>query len=480
MNQNKRSGKEGSADSEESVERRASTERKTEPSGVTVTQSTGQTTSALFRIREVAKKSSTVQFNNLFSHLTQGLLEQSFASLRKQAASGIDGVSWEDYAEQHQDHIKVLVRKLHTGKYYPQASKRVWLSKEDGSKRPIGISVLEDKIVQKALCWILQSIYEEDFRGFSYGFRPGRSQHNALDALYVAITQKKVGWVLDADIKGFYDNLDQEWLLMFITQRVSDKRVHELLVRMLRAGVEENGSWSSTEVGTPQGSGLSALLANVYLHYVLDLWVEQWRKQRARGEVYVVRYADDTVFCFQYGSEGETFRRQLHDRLQRFGLALHDKKTRLLEFGRFASSNRQSRGQGKPQTFDFLGFTHICEIRRSDGKFKLHRQSISKRLRAKVKEIKTQLLRCRSLKIDVQGRWLRSIVQGYYNYFGVPGNMTALNTFRTLICRAWIKSLRRRSHKAAKLNWLKMQRLINYFIPSVKSIHPYPNQRLRV
>lgn len=480
MSQHRKSGKEGSPDSEESVERRASTERKTEASGVTVTQSAGQTTSALYRIRAAAQKDSTVQFNNLFSHLTEELLGQSFASLRKQAASGVDGVSWEDYAENHQGSIKVLVRKLHTGKYYPQASKRIWLSKEDGSKRPIGISALEDKIVQKALCWLLQSIYEVDFRGFSYGFRPGRSQHNALDALYVAITQKKVGWVLDADIRGFYDNLDQEWLLMFITQRISDKRIHELVARMLRAGVEENGSWSSTEVGTPQGSGLSALLANIYLHYVLDLWVEQWRKRQARGEVYVVRYADDSVFCFQHKSDGETFHRQLNERLQQFGLTLHDKKTRLLEFGRYARTNRRERGQGKPETFNFLGFTHICEVRRSDGRFKLQRRSISKRLRAKVKEIKTQLLRCRSLKIDVQGRWLRSIVQGYYNYFGVPGNSKSLNTFRTLICRAWFRALRRRSHKAVKLNWLKMQWLIKYFIPSVKLTHPYPNQRLRV
>lgn len=480
MNHDQKPGSDNGSGSEEFVERRVSTERKTETTGGTATQSAGQTTSGLFRIREAAKKDSTVQFNNLFSHLTEELLEKAFNSLRKRAAVGIDAVSWESYATNTDENIKTLTGKLHTGRYTPQASKRVWVSKEDGSQRPIGISSLEDKIVQKALCWILQSIYEVDFRGFSYGFRPGRSQHNALDALYVAITQKKVSWVLDADIKGFYDNLDQQWLLKFIAHRVTDNRVHTLLKKMLRAGVEDQGEWSSTEVGTPQGSGLSALLANIYLHYVQDLWVEQWRQKRAMGEMYVVRYADDSVFCFQYESDGNAFYCQLDRRLQAFGLKLHEKKTRLIEFGRFASTNREQRRQGKPETFDFLGFTHICSTRKGDGGYRLKRQSISKRLRRKTKEIKQKLMQMRSLKIDVQGRWLRSVVVGYYNYFGVPGNRKSLDTFRTLICRAWIKALRRRSQKASKLTWHRMQRLIKVFIPSATLVHPYPNQRLRV
>ena len=359
-------------------------------------------------------------------------------------------------------------------------SKRIWIPKADGRRRPIGIATLEDKIVQKGLVWVLESIYEEDFLGFSYGFRPGRSPHRALDALYVAITQRKVNWVLDADIQGFFDNVSHDWLLRFLEHRVSDPRTLRLVKKFLRAGVSEDGQWTKTEVGTPQGSVASPLLANVYLHYVLDLWVHWWRRHHARGEVYIVRYADDFVVCFQYPSDGNRFVEALRNRLTKFELTLHKEKTRLIEFGRFAISNRCECSQGKPETFDFLGFTHICGKRHSNGKFTVRRKTIAKRLRAKIQEIRGELLRNRSLPVWTQGAWLRSVIRGYINYHGIPGNRGALNTLRTELCKAWLFALRRRSQKSANLSWGRFKKLVSTWIPSVRIVHPYPNQRFSV
>jgi len=307
--------------------------------------------------------------------------------------------------------------RIQAGRYRAHPSKRVWIDKSDGRQRPIGITALEDKIVQKCLVWVLEQIYEEDFLGFSYGFRPGKSQHHALDAVYVAITQRKVSWVLDADIRGFFDTLDHGWLMKFVAHRVADPRILRLIRKFLRAGVSEDGQWSKTEVGTPQGAVLSPLLANIYLHYVLDLWVHGWRSHHAQGEVYIIRYCDDFVLGFQYRSDAERFQRELARRLAQFSLELHSEKTRLIEFGRFAAATRQKRGEGKPETFDFLGFTHCCAKRRSDGGFTVRRKTIAKRMRAKLKEVNQALRRKRHLPICLQGRWLASVIRGHINYY---------------------------------------------------------------
>lgn len=333
--------------------------------------------------------------------------------------------------------------------------------------------------VQQALGWVLQAIYEEDFLGFSYGFRPQRSPHDALDAISVAIMQRKVRWVLDADIRNFYDTIDHGWLMKFVAHRVGDPRVLRLIGKFLRAGVSEDGEWSKTVAGTPQGSVISPVLANIYLHYALDLWVQWWRANAARGEVYIVRYADDIALGFQYRSEAQGFQVALAARLKKFGLELHEEKTRLIEFGRFAIDNRTTRGAGKPETFDFLGFTHICG-KRSDGRFTVRRKTIAKRLRAKLKEVRTALLRGRHRPVPVQGRWLRAVVQGHFNYYGVPGNRGALDTFRTQVRRAWLHALRRRSQKGRSLTWARMKTLIATWIPTARVVHPYPSQRLCV
>jgi len=346
--------------------------------------------------------------------------------------------------------------------------------------RPLGIASLEDKIVQQAVVWVLQAIYEEEFLGFSYGFRPGRSQHKALDAVWVAIMHRKVNWVLDADVRGFFDSVSHEWMKKFVAQRVGDQRILRLIHKWLRAGVSEDGQWSSTVVGTPQGATISPLLANVYLHYVLDLWVEAWRKSHARGEVYIVRYADDFVMGFQYRDDAQALQRELEQRMQKFGLELNAEKTRLIEFGRFAMDDRAKRGEGKPETFDFLGFTHICARRRKDGRFVVRRLTIAKRLRKKAKGIAEELKRRRHQSVAEQGRWLRSVVRGYFNYHAVPGNIEALGQFRKLVTRAWLRALRKRSHKARGLTWVRMRKLEATWIPQARILHPYPNQRLCV
>ncbi len=366
--------------------------------------------------------------------------------------------------------------RIHRGAYRAQPSKRASIPKADGRLRSLGIAALEDKIVQKAVKTVLEQIYEEDFLPFSYGFRPGRGTHNALDALWVGIARRRVSWVLDADIRGFFDAIDHAWLLKFIKHRIADRRILRLIQKWLTAGVSEEGEWSRTKLGTPQGSVISPLLANVFLHYVFDLWVQKWRKT-ARGDVIVVRYADDFVMGFQHQSEAKRFLRDLQARFAKFGLELHPEKTRLIEFGRFAADNRQQRGLGKPETFDFLGFTHYCGTTRK-GAFQLKRQSIAKRMRATLQKIKGELRKRMHARVGALGYWLRSVVRGWFQYHAVPDNSRSLDRFRKQVSRLWLKALRRRSQKGACWTWERMAPLIARWLPRARILHPYPDRRL--
>lgn len=434
----------------------------------------------LDRIREAAKKDKNLRFTNLMHHVTADLLLTAYYALRHDAAYGVDEVTWHEYGEGLEERIIDLHGRVQSGSYRAKPSKRVWIPKPDGRQRPIGITALGDKIVQQAVVWELDRIYEEDFHGFSYGFRPERSQHNALDAIWVGITQRKVSWMLDADIRSFFDTIDHTWLMKFVERRVADPRMLRLIRKWLRAGISEGGEWSKTEVGTPQGAVISPLLSNIYLHYVLDGWVSQWRKSQARGEVIIVRYCDDFVMGFQYRTDAERLLGELKERFAEYGLEIHNEKTRLIEFGRFAESNRTERGEGKPETFDFLGFTHICSKTRKDESFTVRRKTIAKRLRTKLKEVREELMRIRHEPVPFQGRWLRSVVQGHLNYFAVSGNTSAIETFRTETTKAWFYALRRRSQKGRGLTWNRIKRLITTWIPRARIKHPYPNQRLRV
>ena len=442
------------------------------------TRSRAVASSGLARIRRAARRDRRLRFTNLMHHVTVDLLRDAYSALKRDAAPGVDGVTWAAYGEGLEARLPDLHDRVQSGRYRAQPSKRSWIPKPDGRQRPLGIASLEDKIVQQAMVWVLSAIYEQDFLGFSYGFRPGRSQHNALDAVWVGITRRKVNWVLDVDILSFFDSIDHGCLMKLLEVRIADRRVLRLIGKWLRAGVSEDGEWSRTEVGSPQGAVISPLLANVYLHYVFDQWVAWWRDGQACGDVIVVRYADDVVMGFEYRDEAERFLRNLRNRLGEFGLELHKGKTRLIEFGRFAMSNRAKRGAGKPEPFEFLGFTHLCGKRRSDGGFTVLRKTIALRLRAKAQEVRKTLIRQRHRPVPEQGRWLRSVVQGFFNYHAVPGNLRALKAFRTLINHAWLRALRRRSQKGQKFNWSRMKRLIATWIPTAKVLHLYPNQRL--
>lgn len=434
--------------------------------------------SGLNRIREAARRDKSLRFNNLMHYITPEFLKDAYKALKKNAVPGLDGVTWRQYGEELKENLSSLNERVHSGKYRATPSKRIWIPKPDGRQRPIGIAVLEDKIVQQAVAWILNQIYEEDFMGFSYGFRPERSQHNALDALWVGITQRKVNWILDADIRNFFDTVNHEWLMKFVEHRITDPRILRLIRKWLRAGVSEEGQRTKTTVGTPQGAVISPILANIYLHYVLDLWVVQWRKKQAEGEVIIVRFADDFVMGFQYRKEAEQFLQAVRKRLAEFGLELHQEKTRLIEFGRFAEANRAERGEGKPETFDFLGFTHICAKTRKGKRFIVRRKTIAKRLRMKIKEVKEGLMRRRHDPVPEQGKWVRSVVSGHFNYYAVPGNKQSIDAFRTETIRQWIYALRRRSHKARSLTWERFKRIVTTWVPTAKVRHPYPNERL--
>jgi len=426
-------------------------------------------------VRTAARENKEMRFTALLHHMTVELLRESFYGLKRKAAPGVDGVTWQDYEEGLENRLVDLHDRVHRGAYRAQPSRREYIPKSDGRQRPLGIAALEDKIVQQAAVSILNQIYEEDFLGFSYGFRPGRSQHDALDALAYAIQHKQVNYILDADIKGFFDNLSKSWLVKFVEHRVADTRILRMIQKWLNAGVMENGMWSNTEVGTPQGAVASPLLANIYLHYVYDLWVQAWREKEATGEVIVVRYADDTVVGFQYKADADRFLEDLRERLQKFGLELNSDKTRRIEFGRFAVQNRKKRGEAKPETFDFLGFTHICGKDRR-GRFALRRRTIAKRMRAKLLEIKQELRRRMHDPIEQTGKWLQSVAQGYFHYHAVPGNLLRLKVFRERVTRLWRGALRRRSQRH-RPSWARTLRQVNRWLPVARVLHPYPDAR---
>jgi RNA-directed DNA polymerase len=384
----------------------------------------------------------------------------------------VDGVTWKDYGQDLEANLQDLHARVHSGTYQARPSRRAYIPKADGRLRPLGIAALEDKLLQRAVVEVLNAVYEEDFGGLSYGFRPGRSPHDALDALAVGILRKKVNWVLDADIRDFFSRLDRAWLEKFVEHRIADKRVLRLIRKWLSAGVIEDGSWSDT---APQGASASPLLANVYLHYVFDWWVRQWRSRHARGDMIVVRFADDFIVGFEHQGDAKQFLHDLRERFTKFGLEVHPDKTRLIEFGRFAAHRRAARGLGKPETFEFLGFTHLCG-RGKDGSFWLRRHTISKRLRAKLKQVKDQLKRRRHLPIPDQGRWLASVVRGHLAYYAVPGNSRAISAFHRQLGRLWRRALRRRSQRH-RLNWRRMERLVARWLPPARIRHPYPEVR---
>jgi RNA-directed DNA polymerase len=439
------------------------------------TQSGKSVSQGLAGVRKAAREHKEMKFTALLHHLTVDLLRDSFYSLKRKAAPGVDGVTWQEYESGLENRLVDLHGRVHRGAYRALPSRRVYIQKEDGRQRPLGVAALEDKIVQQAVVTILNQIYEEDFLGFSYGFRPGRSQHDALDALSYALLKKKVNYIVDADIRGFFDNLDKSWLVKFMEHRVADPRILRLIQKWLKAGVMEEGEWSEAKTGTPQGSVVSPLLANIYLHYAFDLWVNVWRKKWAQGEVVVIRYADDIITGFQHQTDADRFLQNLRERLTLFGLELHPDKTRRIEFGRFAEKNRKRRGEGKPETFDFLGFAHISG-KNSLGRFMVRRTTIRKRMRSKLRQIKQQLRMRMHHPVPQTGRWLKSVVQGHFNYYAVPGNLASLGAFRDRVLALWWRTLRRRSQQH-RPSWTRSLTLASRWLPPPSTLHPFPEAR---
>jgi len=435
--------------------------------------------SELAQIPQTAKSNKDVKFTALMHYIYRiDTLRFAYFQLKRQAAAGVDGETWRHYGEALEANLQNLSHRLKRGAYRAKPVRRVYIPKADGRQRPLGVTALEDKLVQRAAVEVLNHIYETDFLGFSYGFRPGRSQHQALDALWCGLDGRRVNWVLDLDVRSFFDRLSHAWLVQFLQHRIADRRVVRLIQKWLNAGVLEEGKRTQVEAGSPQGGSASPLLANLYLHYVFDLWVQAWRKKRAHGDVIVVRYADDIVVGFEFKDEAERFWAELKQRMQKFQLELHPEKTRLIEFGRHAAKNRNRAGLGKPETFNFLGFTHICG-KTKKGRFIVLRQTVRKRMQAKLQEVKTELRRRMHDPVPEVGEWLKSVVGGHIRYFGVPGNRYALAHFRLTVSRLWHHVLRRRSQKG-RVQWERMQRLIQRWLPPAHIYHPYPSRRLRV
>ncbi len=466
--------KAGEPDAEE-MERRAGTEGNAVETDRRRALNRESLSHGLDRVGQTARLRKNERFTALLHHVDVASLEEAFRALRRTAAAGVDGIAWEDYEAGLEERLTDLHGRVHRGAYRAQPSRRVYIPKPDGRQRPLAIAALEDKIVQKAVLAVLNEIYEADFLGFSYGFRPGRGQHDALDALAVGILSKKVNYILDVDIRSFFDTVDHDWLMRFVELRIGDRRILRLISKWLKAGVLEDGLIKPSEEGTGQGAVISPLLANIYLHYGFDLWAERWRRHEVKGDMIVVRYADDIVLGFEHEAEALRFREAMQKRLAEFALSLHPEKTRLIEFGRFAAERRKRRGLKKPETFTFLGFTHICGKSRA-GKFLVKRKTRGDRMRDRLKTIKERLRQKMHLPIAEMGRWLQKVVTGYFNYHAVPLNGGALEAFRTQVIRLWLKTLRRRSQKD-KFRWEWIWRLADKWLPRPRIVHPWPQQR---
>ncbi len=463
---------------EELGERRAGAEGNVAQHNTHRAQNRERVTQGLDRVREAARQRKKERFTALLHHVNPDTLRTAFHALKRKAAPGVDGVTWDDYEADLEPRLADLHARIHRGAYRPQPARRTYIPKADGRRRPLAIAALEDKIVQGAVVMVLNAIYEEDFLGFSYGFRPGRGPHDALDALAVGIASRKVNWIVDADIRSFFDSVSQEWLVRFVEHRVGDKRIVRLIRKWLKAGVLEDGTVTVSDRGTGQGSVISPLLANIYLHYVHDLWAERWRRREAAGDMIVVRYADDLVAGFEREADARRFLDAMRARFEEFALSLHPDKTRLIEFGRFAAANRERRGQGKPETFNFLGFTHICGKSRA-GKFQIKRKSRRDRVRAKLKEVKAELRRRMHGPIREQGAWLKQVVTGFCNYHAVPNNMRAIAAFRHHVTDLWRRTLRRRGQKH-RMTWVRIAKLADDWLPKPRILHPWPSQRFAV
>lgn len=472
-----KSANKGVATPAESMEGRAPTERNSGQEAAHRAQSRVSASNGLERVRQRAEADKTFRFNNLFHFLKVDLLRASFYELKRKAAPGLDGVTWHEYERKLEERLPELERELHIGSYRATPAKRGYITKDDGRQRPLGIQAVEDKVVQQACVTILNAVFEPSFSGYSYGSRPGRSQHEALDALHEGIIRRKINWILDCDITGFFDNLSHVHLLSFLEERVTDKRMLRLIRKWLRVGWVEDGKRHPGTIGTPQGSVISPLLANVFLNVVMDKWASAWRRAEAKGDVIILRYVDDAVFGFQYEAEGRAFLEALRERLAVYELTLHPTKTRLVEFGRFAASNRRERGQSKPETFDFLGFTHICGVTRR-GRFCIRRITIRKRLRRKLKEVKAELVKRMHHPVKDVGAWLASVIRGFTNFYAVPGNLKAPREFYTQISRLWLWVIRRRSQKArCRWTWERFYQLQSQWLPRPRLVHPYPSVR---
>ena len=462
----------------EAMEPRAGTKENASQHNTHRTLSRERVTQALERVRQRARHKKKEKFTALLHHIDPDSLKLAFYALKRDAAPGADGMTWREYEQDLEARLEDLHGRVHRGAYRPQPSRRTYIPKADGSQRPLAIAALEDKIVQGAAVMVLNAIYEEDFLGFSYGFRPGRGPHDAMDALVMGIASRKVGFILDADIRSFFDTVNQQWLIRFLEHRIGDKRIIRLIHKWLKAGVLEDGIVNVSDRGTGQGSVISPLLANIYLHYVLDLWAERWRRQEAHGDMIIVRYADDVIAGFEHEGDARRFLDALRTRFEEFALSLHPEKTRLIEFGRFAARNRKQRGFAKPETFNFLGFTFICGTSR-EGKFLIRRKSRRDRVRAKLKEIRKELRWRMHDTIAEQGRWLKQVVTGFFNYHAVPTNRRAIAAFRNHVTDLWRRALRRRSQKDGS-TWQAMARLADCWLPKPRILHPWPNQRFIV
>jgi RNA-directed DNA polymerase len=462
----------------ELVERRAGTKGNAGQQSTLRAQDRAGVSQALDRIRQAARHNKKERFTTLLHHINPETLRLAFNALKKDAAPGVDGVTWSDYDVDLERKLEALHDRVHRGTYRPQPSRRVYIPKADGLQRPLAVAAVEDKIVQGAVAMVLSAIYEVDFLGFSYGFRPGRGQHDALDALVVGISSRKVNWILDADIRSFFDTVDQKWMIRFVKHRIGDPRIIRLIQKWMKAGVLEDGEFKASERGTGQGSVISPLLANIYLHYAFDLWANRWRQREATGDMIILRYADDTVVGFEHETDARRFLDMMRTRLEEFALSLHPEKTRLIEFGRHAAADREQRGLGKPETFNFLGFTFICSKSRK-GRFLITRKTRRDRMMAKLLELKAEMRRRMHWPIPEQGEWLKQVVGGFFNYHAVPTNSRALAAFRHHVRVLWGRTLRRRSQKD-RTTWDRIAQLAEEWLPKPRILHPWPNVRFAV